>query len=401
MLDDIRPGRIDAVLIYHADRLHRQPRELEEYIDVCAPRSVPTHSCVSGPVDLANPDGRFLARILGSVAVLESDNRSRRIKRKHLEMAQAGRPIRSGTRPFGYAADFVTLDHAEAEAIRAAVRRVLALDSLRGIATDWNAAGITTTVGKPWSIQTLRRMLLSGRIAGLRELRGEVVATATWPAIISQEDHDRLVALLTSPIRRTNRTVRRYLLTGLLRCGVCGSPLGARPRTDGTRRYVCLKGPARPGCGKVAILADPTEALIALAVLERLDTPALAAALAGATVPDESGQRADLARDREQLEELARAYGERQITFAEYLAARKPIEARIEAAQRSIARVTQTEAITRHVGQGSALREAWQDLPLDRQRAIVDAVLDRAIIRPAVRGRARFDPDRIEPVWRV
>ena len=49
-------------------------------------------------------------------------------------------------------------------------------------------------------------------------------------------------------------------------CVACGSPLGARPRTDGTRRYVCLKGPGKPGCGKVAILAEPIEALIAEAV---------------------------------------------------------------------------------------------------------------------------------------
>jgi hypothetical protein len=98
---------------------------------------------------------------------------------------------------------------------------------------------------------------------------------------------------------------------------------------------------------------------------------------------------------------MARAYGERQITFSEYLEARKPVEARIEAAQRYIARLTNTEAITRHVGQGSALRVAWKDLPLDRQRAIVEAVLDRATVAAAVRGLARFDPDRVEPVWRV
>jgi hypothetical protein len=291
--------------------------------------------------------------------------------------------------------------HAAAAPIRAAARRVLAGDSLRGIATDWNAAGTTTTTGKAWTIQTLRRMLLSGRIVGMREYRGEIVAQATWPAIISQDLHDRLVALLTSPSRRLTRTPRRYLLTGLLRCGVCDSPMGARPRTDGTRRYLCLKGPGRPGCGKVAVLAEPVEALVAEAILIRLDTPELAAALSGADLPDESAQRADLARDREQLDELARAYGERQITFSEYLAARKPIEARIDAGQRYVARLTRTEAITRHIGQGSALREAWKDLPLDRQRAIVEAVLDRATVLPAVRGRARFDPDRVEPVWRV
>ena len=58
-------------------------------------------------------------------------------------------------------------------------------------------------------------------------------------------------------------------------------------------------------------------------------------------------------------------------------------------------------AIEAYVGASSTLREAWADLPLTRQRAIVAAVLDRAVVRPAVRGRTTFDPDRVEPVWRL
>ena len=35
MLEEIEAGVVEAVLVYHADRLHRQPRELEEFIDLC------------------------------------------------------------------------------------------------------------------------------------------------------------------------------------------------------------------------------------------------------------------------------------------------------------------------------------------------------------------------------
>ena len=34
-LSDLRSGTIDGVIVYHLDRLHRQPRELEEFFDVC------------------------------------------------------------------------------------------------------------------------------------------------------------------------------------------------------------------------------------------------------------------------------------------------------------------------------------------------------------------------------
>src|SRR3954465_13621526 len=33
LLDDLKAGRADAVLVWHTDRLHRRPVELEQYID--------------------------------------------------------------------------------------------------------------------------------------------------------------------------------------------------------------------------------------------------------------------------------------------------------------------------------------------------------------------------------
>jgi site-specific DNA recombinase len=402
MLDDMRAGAVDAVVVWHLDRLHRHPKELEEFFEVCDGAHISALASVTGDTDLSTHDGRFLARILGAVARKESDDKSRRITRKHLEMAQAGRPIIGGTRPFGYRDDCRTPDPIEAAAVREAARRLLAGDSLRGLATDWNARGIRSVRGRQWSVQVLKRMMLSARLSGQRAYRGEIVAKGDWEPIISPEDTARLRALLTDPARLTVRTVRRYLLSGgLLHCRLCGAALVARPRADGARRYICAKGPGKPGCGGIAILAEPLEALIAEAVLYRLDTPELAAALAGSSVPDDSAERTALALDRAQLEELARGYGDRQITFPEYLAARKPIEARIDAARRQISRATGTEAIAPYIGEAGALRTAWKDLPLTRQRAIVAAVLDRAVVGPGLRGRTRFDPERIEAVWRV
>jgi site-specific DNA recombinase len=404
MLDDMRAGAVDAVVVWHLDRLHRHPKELEEFFDVCTTAGISAMASVTGDMDLSTHDGQFLARILGAVARKESDDKSRRITRKHLEMAQAGRLVRNSTRPFGYRDDWRTPDPTEATAIREAARRLLAGDSLRGLAIDWNARGIRSVRGRQWSVQVLKRMMISARISGQRSYRGEIVATGDWEPIISPDESARLRALLTDPARLKVRTVRRYLLSGgLLRCRLCDAVLVARPRGDGARRYVCAKGPGKPGCGGVAILAEPLEALIAEAVLYRLDTPELAAALAGASIPDDGAERSALALDRAQLEELARAYGERQITFPEYLAARKPIEARIEAAQRQITRATGTEAIAPYVGNSGALRAAWKDpdLGLTRQRAIVAAVLDRAYVGRGLRGRTRFDPDRIDPLWRI
>jgi DNA invertase Pin-like site-specific DNA recombinase len=403
LLDDIASRTVDALLVYNLDRLHRQPRELEAFFDITDAAGLTNLATVEGDINLGSHDGRFHARILGAVARKSSDDASRRIKRKHEERAAAGRPTGGGTRPFGYRPDRVTLEPVEAAVVQEAASRVLAGEAVRAIATDWNARGIKTAAGNAWTIQTLRRMLFSARIAGQSELHGEIVGPGTWESIITPEESARLRAILRERTRARSRTVRRYLLTGLLRCGLCDAPLVARPQANGDRRYVCAKGPGHSGCGRMAIRADRVEAFLAEAVLVQLDTPAVAAALATAASADaaSAAEHDALRQDREQLDELARAYGDRVVTFSEWLAARAPIEARIDAAQRKLSRMSRSAAIDPYVGRSETLRAAWRELPLNRQRSIVAALLDRAVIRPAVPGRTAFDPDRIEPVWRA
>lgn len=403
MLDDLSTKTVDAVIVYNLDRLHRQPRELEAFLDLVDAAGVTALASVEGDINLGSHDGRFHARILGAVARKSSDDASRRIKRKNEERAAAGLPTGGGTRPFGYRADRVTTDPVEAALVREAAQRALAGDSVRAIATDWNARSIPTAAGKRWTVETVRRMLYSARLSGQREHLGEIVAPGQWAAIITPEDTARLRALLDERTRTRTRPVRRYLLAGLLRCGLCDAPLVARPQANGDRRYVCAKGPGHSGCGRMAILAEPVETFLAEAVLIQLDAPAVAAALLGARGADAAtaAEHDALRQDREQLDELARAYGDKLVTFPEWLAARAPIEARIDAGQRKLSRMSRSAAIDPYVGHSGVLRAAWPTLPLNRQRSIVSALLDRAVIRPAVRGRTAFDPERIAPVWRA
>ena len=134
MLDDLAAGIRDAVIVYHLDRLHRRPRELEDFLDLCDRSGIRDLACVTGEIDLGTHDGRFHARILGAVARKESDDKSRRLIRKHLELAKAGKVSGGGTRPYGYAKDRVTVIPDEAAIIKEMAERLLAGDSLRSIA---------------------------------------------------------------------------------------------------------------------------------------------------------------------------------------------------------------------------------------------------------------------------
>ena len=402
MLDDVRGGFLDAVVVWDADRLHRQPKELEEFFEVCKAADVTKLASVSGDIDLSTHDGQFLARILGAVAKKESDDKSRRIRRKHEELAQAGKIAGGGSRPYGYEADKRTVRESEAVVIRDCARRVLAGETIRSITADLIERAVPTVSGGLWRTQTVRTLLMSGRISGQREYHGELVATAEWPAIITPAETTRIRALLSDPARRTNKSARRYLLVRLLRCGVCGETLVSRPRTGGDRRYVCAKGPGFSGCGGTYVMADTLEAFVVEAVLYRLDSPELAAALAG-TPPDTDGLawQAEVEQSQAQLDEVAGLYGRREIGLSEWTAARAPIEQRVTDARKRLSRLNRTTALDGHVGNGSDLREKWAGLPLTRQHAIVAAVLDHVVVGPGRRGYNKFDPSRFTPVWRV
>lgn len=403
LLADIESGLVDAVVVWHVDRLVRQPRELEQFLDTCDAARITKLASVSGDLDLATHDGRLMARMLGAFARKESDDKSRRIRRKAEELAEAGKVGGGGTRPYGFESDRVTIRESEAEVIREAVTRVLAGESMRSICADFNERQIPTVLGRPWKTNTLHAIVQAPRTSGQREHRGEIVADAVWPAIVSPADTARVRALFADPSRRTNRSARRYLLVRLLRCARCGATLVSRPTTNGVRRYMCANGPNFVGCGKTFAKADTLEAFVVEAVLQRLDSPELAATLDGRSGGDEETQRWQLEVDQtsEELAQLAQDWAERLITRAEWFAARKPIEDRMNAARRRLATLSRSSALTGYVGQSSELRTRWAELPLTRQHAIVAAVLDHVVVGPGRRGYNRFDPTRFQPVWRA
>jgi site-specific DNA recombinase len=227
MLEAIRAGRVDAVLAWHTDRLHRSPIELEEYISVCNEgREVPTHCVKAGTLDLSTPSGRMLARTLGTLARYESEHRGERVAAAALQRAQAGERS-GGPRPFGYEDDGITVREPEAVAVRAAVESVLAGASLRSVARELNATGLTTSMkGRSWDAHSVRALLLRSRNAGLRDHQGQAIGPANWPAIVPEEQWRAVVAILTDPARRTSPSDARvkWLGSGIYRCAGCERP---------------------------------------------------------------------------------------------------------------------------------------------------------------------------------
>ena len=402
LLQDLRDGLRDAVLIWRLDRLYRQPRELEDFILLCNERGIQL-ATVTGDVDLSTSQGRLMARTYGAFGAHESEVRSERIRRKHQELAERGRISGGGTRPYGYAADRVTVIREEANVIKEMARRILAQDSLRSVASSLNERGIKTVTGRDWTSHGVRQILLGARISGQREHHGEIVGKAVWPAIITPAQSLRLRALLSDPARRTNRAPRKYLLAGLLRCQNCGHVMVARPREDGRRRYVCPRDPGRSGCGRTFILADEVERWVTEGAIARLDRPRVAASFRRGANHDAATSKVlrNLDRDEHKLLELADAYGKNQLSMPELLVARAPIDARIKANHAALNRQNRTSALDGLYDDPDGVRSAFMKFPIQRQQAILKTLLNQVDVGPAVLGRNRFDEDRVRPAWRV
>lgn len=406
MLADIEAGTRDAVVVYNLDRLTRRPIELEQFTAICERAGVQQFATVTADIDLGTGDGMLMARMLAAFAAMESDKKSQRLRRKARELAEAGKVGGGGLRPFGYDTDRVTVIESEATIVRQVAARYLAGESLMSLTTWIQEQGVLSVAGKPWRTSVVRAMLTNPRYAGLRAHNGDIIATAVWPAIITPEQHHQLVAAFARKKVSGRRTARRYLLSGLLRCGKCGNRLFSSLRRDGAterRRYVCASGPDHGGCGRLTIVAEPVEEWLSEAVLLRLDSPAMADALTGRAAADErqAALLADLQSDQAQMLDLTDLWSSKAISSAEWTRAREPIEARIRSTESQLSQINGTTALDGLIGNASALRESWESLNLTRQAAIVSAVLDYATITPADPGSRAFNPSRILPTWRL
>lgn len=406
LLEDLAAGRVDAVIAWHPDRLHRSPRELEDFIDAIEAAAAQVRTVTAGEVDLSTPTGRMHARIGVNIARYESEHRAERVRSKMQELARSGQST-GGLRHFGYRPGYTEVVAIEADHIRDAARRALAGETFGSIARDWNARGVQTARGGAWRTEAVRDLLLNPRTAGLATYKGEVVGVAQWEPILDRATHEQLVDLgrrRANGMRGRPARPRSRLLSGFLQCGRCGGQLIGAKGSSGPV-YRCVDRPGDPGC-QLGIIGPRTDDYVRDMVFAVLAGPDFEAALRARSGGEDQEQRklADqLSQDEQALQDLAHDhYVERAISRAEFMSARQALQQRIESTRRALHADTAAGALAGLASTDEAgLLEIWQAHEVGWRQALLSTVIDHIVIQPARRRGQRWKPERVEVVWRA
>ncbi|MFC5677799.1 recombinase family protein [Aeromicrobium endophyticum] len=418
MLDDAETGKFDVILAYSTSRLTRRPREREDIIELAEDFGIGLMTHVSGRPDLTTADGQASFRFGGTVDTSEADRTAERARRKQLELAQAGR--HNGPRPFGWdivgtkADQRLVINQAEAAVLRELVKRVLAGEGLWKLVNDLNARGIPTSTGKRWQTQVLRRVLLRDRNHGMRSHKplgkngkpsGKVeLYKGQWEPIIDRETHDRVLATLTDPARRSNNrgTAAKYLLTSLARCGACnGYVVGTNEfkyelKNGRTRVYPHAYKCPHAGCMKVQRrMADVDEHVerVVVGVLERDGVRLL------------GGDEFAAEEARERIEALEAKLALTADQFADDVITGEQLKRITErlrpqlAAERVHLSSAQPEASLAEYT-GPEVAQAWRAADVETKKRLIRLLGMTITIKRVGAGNGRdYDPDSVSITW--
>jgi DNA invertase Pin-like site-specific DNA recombinase len=103
MLSGMRDQEFSHVVAYHPDRLMRQPRDLEELLQIADDRQITLH-VQANQRDLSDPNDRFILRIEVAHACRSSYDTSQRLRDEIQDRARARKP-HTGVRHYRYTTD--------------------------------------------------------------------------------------------------------------------------------------------------------------------------------------------------------------------------------------------------------------------------------------------------------
>ena len=319
--DAVASGTIDRVYVHHPDRLARklahQAILLEEFskqkceVIFISQEGIPN-----------TPEANLLIQMQGMIAEYERERVLERTRRGRRYAAKQGKVSVFSTAPFGYrriakqlgvAETYWEVDSTDASTVKLIFELVgIHGYSLRQVRRELYARGIRTATGnEQWASATLRDMLINSayqgtakygkerlepRKTGRRPKRGDPAIPRRSKVTVRTSPEEQETILVPAIVdvklfqaageqmaenrkRRERQGETKYLLSGLLVCGCCGSAFCARRNTsNGKVVYRCLGGDkyrntVRPRCDNLSVPGPSLEQRVWEELCELLQNP--------------------------------------------------------------------------------------------------------------------------------
>ena len=274
MIEDCRAGKINRVLVKSISRFGRNTVDTLKYIRELRELDISVFFETQN-IDTMTAGGDVLITILAAMAEQESRTMSTNIKWAFQKRFKDGRVIINFRQSLGYdkvdtinengekESEYVIVE-SEAEIVRRIYREYLGGKTMRQIAEDLNADGVTTKKGNEWQASKVVSILTNEKYTGNAILgktyKPDVLSKSrlknngqspsyyvenSHPAIISQNMFDMVQAekRRRKELRSTVQTGEgkyssKYALSGLLVCGECGGKFRRFGRTVKSGEYV-------------------------------------------------------------------------------------------------------------------------------------------------------------------
>jgi DNA invertase Pin-like site-specific DNA recombinase len=286
LLNDVRSGRVDIIVVYKVDRLTRSLADFAKLVELFDAHGVSFVS-VTQQFNTTTSMGRLTLNVLLSFAQFEREVTSERIRDKIAASKRKGLWV-GGVVPLGYHAKDrkITIVESEAKIVRHIFKRYLELGSLKLLLPDLKRSGITTRVrrladgktigGIPFARGALAYLLRNRFYIGEVSYKGEVLA-GQQPRLLDRALFDAVQARLDQ--QRSNHVTARQsseaILMGLIRddAGNLMTPTHTLKNGKRYRYYIStalLQGEASRAGRISRIPAEQVERLVLDAIRTRL-----------------------------------------------------------------------------------------------------------------------------------
>ena len=280
MLNDLRTNSFDYLICYKLDRISRNVSDFSDLLEELNQRNIAL-VCIKEKFDTSTPMGKAMMYIASVFAQLERETIAERVKDNMYMLARSGRWL-GGIAPTGYIATqtenqtgSLALEPQEALLVRTIFQAFLQSRSLTAVAKQVNAQYFKTRTGRPFSLTTVKQILQNpvyciadqnayryfsaaqanvcftpsacSKTHGLlvynkRDYKNNakrlpkskwIVAIGRHPGIVSGADWVKVQQYLLQNSKTRSHTKNQYaLLSGKITCGLCGSPMLAKSRSN-------------------------------------------------------------------------------------------------------------------------------------------------------------------------